>query len=80
MQIKGRAGTAAPTFGPEGVVERELRAWLLDLSMAYDNTSAVKMKSADDRSLYRSMTTIMIYKGAAIQDGEKVSDARWTPN
>ncbi len=39
------------------------RAWLLAFVDGY--LGAVKRKSAADRSLYRSMTTIMIYKGAA---------------
>ena len=46
------------------------RAWLLAFVDGYLN--AVKRKSADDRSLYRSMTTIMIYKGAADYKTEKV--------
>ena len=39
------------------------RAWLLAFVDGY--LGAVKRKSKVDRSLYRSMTTIMIYKGAA---------------
>lgn len=52
------------------------RAWLLAFVDGY--LSAVKRKSAADRSLYRSMTTIMIYKGAADYKTEerKTSDNR----
>jgi hypothetical protein len=39
------------------------RAWLLAFVDNY--LKAVKRKSPEDKSLYRSMTTIMIYKGAA---------------
>lgn len=45
------------------------RAWLLAFVDGY--LGAVKRKSAADRSLYRSMTTIMIYKGAADYKTEK---------
>jgi hypothetical protein len=45
------------------------RAWLLAFVDGYLN--AVKRKSSQDRSLYRSMTTIMIYKGAADYKTEK---------
>jgi hypothetical protein len=45
------------------------RAWLLALVDGF--LGAVKRKSSADRSLYRSMTTIMIYKGAADYKTEK---------
>ena len=45
------------------------RAWLLAFVDGF--LGAVKRKSAGDRSLYRSMTTIMIYKGAADYKTEK---------
>jgi hypothetical protein len=45
------------------------RAWLLAFVDGF--LGAVKRKSAEDRSLYRSMTTIMIYKGAADYKTEK---------
>ncbi|WP_190242989.1 hypothetical protein [Arthrobacter globiformis] len=45
------------------------RAWLLAFVDGY--LGAVKRKTAADRSLYRSMTTIMIYKGAADYKTEK---------
>jgi hypothetical protein len=45
------------------------RAWLLAFVDGF--LGAVKRKTAADRSLYRSMTTIMIYKGAADYKTEK---------
>jgi hypothetical protein len=45
------------------------RAWLLAFVDSF--LGVVKRKSAEDRGLYRSMTTIMIYKGAADYKTEK---------
>jgi hypothetical protein len=45
------------------------RAWLLAFVDGF--LGIVKRKSTEDRSLYRSMTTIMIYKGAADYKTEK---------